>query len=390
MTRRTSAVVFAACAATRLGALAVLPPAGPTQAWTLAGDLISTGTLGAEGRPSTYLEPLYSVFLAGARLITRDTAIGVLVLQILVTSFGGVLLYLLARRVAGDRAAAIAAAFYAVYPYFVAQSAAYMDVNLTIVLMLAATLALATAARDRGAALAGAVFGFLILQRATFTLTLVVATAWLVWRGRGRTAAIVAAAAAVVLAPWLARNLRVDGSLLPTRIGENLLVSTSAYAESVVPVYDVDPLMPLVYADAAAALPPDQADSQRALDRVMLGRALQFVREHPARAARLKLRNAIHLLDPRLLPRYPAGEQTLAAVRDGRVAFTGLRTRSSGQEAVQAIAQAIVLFCAAFGFAARGLTRADEPVLLVVFTQALLCVAFFPTTRLLRRRSRCC
>jgi hypothetical protein len=115
----------------------------------------------------------------------------------------------------------------------------------------------------------------------------------------------------------------------------------------------------------------------------MLGRALQFVREHPARAARLKLRNAIHLFDPRLLPRYPAGEQTMAAVRDGRVEFTGLRTRPSGQEAVQAIAQALVLVCAVFGFAARGLARADEPVLLVVATQALVCVVFFPTTRLL-------
>jgi hypothetical protein len=115
----------------------------------------------------------------------------------------------------------------------------------------------------------------------------------------------------------------------------------------------------------------------------MLGRALQFVREHPARAARLKIRNAIHLLDPRLLPRYPAGEQTLAAVRDGRVVFTGLRTRPSGQEAAQAVAQALVLVCAAFGFAARGLTRADEPVLLIVFTEALVCVVFFPTTRLL-------
>ena len=377
------AAVFAACAAPRLAALALLPPAAPTPAWTLANALMRTGTFGTDGRPTTYLEPLYPAFLAALRLLTGDTTWLVLTAQVLVTALGGVLLYRLADHVAGAGVAIVAAAIYACYPYLVAQSIAYMDLNLTIVLMLAATLALATMESDRGAVLTGVLFALLLLQRATFGFTLAAACVWLAWRGRGRAALVVAVTAAVAMSPWIARNLVVDGSLLPTRIGENLLVSTSAFAESVIPAYDVDPLMPLVYAEAAASLPPDQADSQRALDRAMLSRALQFVREHPLRAARLKIRNALSLLDPRLLPRYPAGEYTIAVVRNGRIEFTGLRARSRAQELVQAIAQTAVLICAAAAFARRRLTIRDEPVLLVAATQALVCVVFFPSTRLL-------
>ena len=339
------AAVFAASVAPRSRRCAA-PPAAPTPAWTLAGGLIRTGVFGADGRPTTYFEPLYPAFLAAGRIVTGDVTPAVLVLQVLVTAFGGVLLYLLAERVADARVATVAAVIYALYPYFVAQSAAFMDVNLTIVLMLAATLALVTIRDDRGAALTGALFGLLILQRATFMLTFLAACAWLVWRAGPRAAAIVCAVTVTMVAPWLARNAAVDGSLLPTRVGENLLVSTSPYAESIVPLYDVDPLIPLVYAEAAASLPAAEAESQRALDRAMLASALRFVRDHPLRAARLKIRNAVYLFDPRLLPRYPAGEETSAVVRDGHVELTGLRTRPRGQEVAHAIAQAAVLSAA--------------------------------------------
>jgi hypothetical protein len=258
-----------------------------------------------------------------------------------------------------------------------------MDVNLTIVVMLAATLALATAGTDRGAALTGALFALLILQRATFGLTLVAACAWLAWRGRGRAAAVMFVTATAAMAPWLARNAAVDGSLLPTRVGENLLLSTSEYAEPMVPVSDVDPLVPLVYAEAVASLPEGHSASQRSIDHAMLMRALRFVRDHPVRAAWLKIRNAVYLFDPRILPRHPAGPETTVVVRDGKVALKDPRSRSRAQELAQAIAQALVLVSAAAALVRRGVTPRDEPVLLVAATQALVCVAFFPATRLL-------
>jgi hypothetical protein len=119
------------------------------------------------------------------------------------------------------------------------------------------------------------------------------------------------------------------------------------------------------------------------MDRAMLMRALRFASEHPLRAAWLKIRNAAYLFDPRILPRYPAGPETTVVVRGGRVALENPRRRSRAQELAQAIAQALVLIFAAVAFARRGVTARDEPVLLVALTQAVVCVAFFPSTRLL-------
>ena len=69
----------------------------------LASGLLSTGRFGYDGNATTYLEPLYPLFLAGARLITAGSPTLVLLLQIATGSLGGVLLHSLGSIVSADR-----------------------------------------------------------------------------------------------------------------------------------------------------------------------------------------------------------------------------------------------------------------------------------------------
>ena len=106
--------------------------------------------------------------------------------------------------------------------------------------------------RIRDAIACGALLGLLMLTRTSFVVAAVGAAVWLAWQGRplgARLAAVLVLTALLVESPWLVRNIRVDGSPLPSRIGENLYLSTSAYA-SVLPLHDIDLLVPLALEDA--------------------------------------------------------------------------------------------------------------------------------------------
>ena len=92
--KRSAAIIFAICAVPRLLALLMFSHAPSTAFGELASSLLSTGRLGYDGNATTYLEPLYPLFLAGARLITAESPTLVLLLQIAIGSLGGVLLYI--------------------------------------------------------------------------------------------------------------------------------------------------------------------------------------------------------------------------------------------------------------------------------------------------------
>jgi hypothetical protein len=381
---RRAAVIFGMCAAPRLLALALFPPAAPTNYHELATALLATGTFALDGAPSTYIEPLYPAMVAGARLAAGDSTRLALTLQIVVASIGGVLLYRLGERLAGPRAGLHAAVFYAFYPYLVRQSVAWLEITLCATLAIAAALSLTRMERIRDAMVSGVLFGLLMLTRTSFAAGAVGAAVWLGWRGRGRLAAVLLVTALLVESPWLVRNVRVDGSPLPSRIGENLYLSTSDYA-SVVPVHDIDLLVPLGMAAAwpevaRRQLPPDL--ERRALDDAMLERALAFIRERPGRVLWLKARNAAYLFSPLLLPRDAKSPEAVAAVEGETLRVTAPR-RPWVEDAAHAVAQAMLLALAALGLARRGIRGGDAPLLILLAAQAAVCVAFFPTTRLM-------
>jgi 4-amino-4-deoxy-L-arabinose transferase-like glycosyltransferase len=383
---RRALVIFGICAAPRLLALAMWP-GRPTYYDDLATGLLKSGTFGFNGAPTTYIEPLYPVFLAGARFLTADSASGAMLLQIALAAAGGVLLYRLASELAGPRAGFCAGILYAAYPYLVRQSVARLEITLCTTLAIATALSLVRMARLRDAVVSGALFGLLMLTRTSFVVAAVGVSLWLARRRRPSAwlAAVVLLTSLAVETPWLVRNARLDGSPLPSRLGENLYLSTSAYAAAV-PVHDIDLLVPLALEEVRADVDrrqPSPAFVERAMDDAMLARALAFMREHPGRVLWLKARNALYLFSPLMLPRDAKAPGAFAAMDGQTLRIVDAPRRPWIDDTSHAVAQAGLLLLAGIGLARRRPSGRDAPLLIMLAAQAVVCFAFFPTTRLM-------
>ncbi len=137
-----------------------------------------------------------------------------------------VLTGLVGRRVAGVRVGLVAAALAAVYPSLIAVDGALLSETVSIPLALGALLVTISAIEHPTAwryAMAGALFGAMLLARADAFVpaTIVVATGAVASRGSLRRAVVQAGAAAVamiaVVTPWLIRNdVRVGTASIAT------------------------------------------------------------------------------------------------------------------------------------------------------------------------------
>jgi hypothetical protein len=181
--------------------------------------------------------PLFSVVLAvastlGLRSVGAHQAVGVLLGTTTI-----VLLALLARQVAGERAALIAAGFAAAYPALWIHDALLLSETLAITLVAAALLAAyryVEAPNERALAAMGLVVGFATLARSENALLLPAMVVPLVVRaargdrhrlGRGLAVGMVAVALPVL--PWTAYNsTRFDQPvLLSDQLGVTLLMA---------------------------------------------------------------------------------------------------------------------------------------------------------------------
>ena len=231
-----------------LGVIVLLAVAGRLAFIALFSDTLSLQTSGydtyavnvMEGRGYTRfddrdgdsdLPPLYPFFLVGVYEVFGRDPVAVALVQIGLDVLTVLLIYWVGRRVAGERVGLLAAALYGLYPYLLYQNLTLNDTGLFI-LLLAAGIALAYRARDRrdwrGAALLGALFGLAALTKAFVLLMLPLLALWW-WRQIGLRAAIRLAlaagvAAALVLAPWMIRNIRLHDAfvLISTNGGSNL------------------------------------------------------------------------------------------------------------------------------------------------------------------------
>jgi 4-amino-4-deoxy-L-arabinose transferase-like glycosyltransferase len=168
--------------------------------------------------------PLYPLLLSLSSLVGADSLLAHRIVSCLIGTVGVVLVGLLARRVAGQRAGLVAAAIAALYPPFVTADGLVMSEPLFVVTVAAALLvalgmtrpaATATASRlDWRPAAFGAVVGLATLTRGEGIL-LVPLLAWpLAWitaaPGRKALALITTTAAtALVISPWIIRNVAV-------------------------------------------------------------------------------------------------------------------------------------------------------------------------------------
>jgi 4-amino-4-deoxy-L-arabinose transferase-like glycosyltransferase len=200
--------------------------------------LLRAGIYGRSGRAPGYPAALAATFWVaeragvivrcpreeyfGARRGISALTIG-RIAQVLWSTLTVLLAFLLARRLYDDRAALATAALVAFYPNLVGYSHLLWTETLYVLLSFGWALLLVRGVRsDRWLDLvaAGLLLGYAALVRQTGLVTIGVAVGWLwilgargwrPWLGR---ALVVAAAAAVVIAPWAVRNGRVHGQVV--------------------------------------------------------------------------------------------------------------------------------------------------------------------------------
>jgi 4-amino-4-deoxy-L-arabinose transferase-like glycosyltransferase len=201
----------------------------------------------------SYMEPLYPGLCAAVYALTGHSFLALgLVQAVLGTALVG-LVFACAWKLGGERAGALAGALAAVHPGLVVYTTKFhpfiLD-SLLVLAVVAACLFFSERRPWRSALLLGAALGLCALTRATILVCLPV-MAWFLWpRARGKALALSLATAAVVVAPWVGRNLAVHHRFVFTRSGTALVFwlgnnphafSGSAAAPDGTPLYALIP-----------------------------------------------------------------------------------------------------------------------------------------------------
>jgi 4-amino-4-deoxy-L-arabinose transferase-like glycosyltransferase len=168
---------------------------------------------GAEAVPTAHKPPLYPLTLAGVSSLGWTGYVSHQVASALIGTATVVVCALLAQRLAGNRAAVIAAVIGAAYPVFLVADASLRAESLFGLLIALALLA-AYRVLERPTTWRlvqlGAVIGLAALTRSEGLLLLFLLAAPVVWRGgaagRVRRLAVVAGVCVLTLSPWLIRN----------------------------------------------------------------------------------------------------------------------------------------------------------------------------------------
>lgn len=378
-------LLVVACAVPRIAALAVWPVDTGTLYYALATSIAQEHRFAIDGQTTTYIEPLYPALLAGLQLMFGDSPIPLLLVQVAIACAAGVLLFIVTRDQTGDeRAAWVAALLYAASPYLIRQSVAFMEVTATTALLIAAAWRIRAIESWSQAASLGVVLAAIVLTRVSLAPIVVCGLILVARRGGAARALVAAGVFAACAGPWMAYSRATDGSALPARIGDNLYVSTSALAEPIVPRYNVDLLMPLVDDLVRDEMARRGASAYRRIDgdRLLLELTADYVRAHPLRALRLKLRNLVYIFQPRLLP-FSERRGTVTLV-DGRLQIPEQARRPFVFEAAAALYQTILIAAAVAGLAIRRRRLRDDAFLLIVAGSVIAVNAiFFPTSRML-------
>lgn len=338
---------------------------------------------GAWSRRSTFLEPLYPLFLAAARWATGDRFLLVMTVQILTAVLGCWGLYRLSTLWCGERRIALLASLiYAFYPYAVRQSAAIIYLPLLTTLLIFALWAYQGVPK-RGAALGFGVFsGLACLTRAEFLPVFMLLLAVLLRRRLFSQALTAAAALALLTAPFAAANYVRDGSLSPTRSGFILLKGNCRYSDQLLPEHSLDLLNGYIQGLLLKERPDLSGASNRLKDRFFFRQALEYMGENPLRTLKLKALNVFYLYSPRLVPYFLVGEDTRVEFSGSRVHVRNAARRNLMLEVIHFAAAAGLLACAAVGLLLRrGLPGNWLPLTVIAYFTATYAL-FFPSTRL--------
>lgn len=254
-------------------------------------------------RPTAYYPVGYPAIVGGAVWVARLAVGTVTPVQaaIAVNLLAGVatvwLTSALALRVAGARAARLAAWIVALFPGLVIYSAtAHLETTFTALVMLFACLACCSVdliPSKRRLVVLGTVLGASALVRpivVPFVLVLAVVWRRAGWRRSLGATAVVAAVAALVILPWSIRSTRAMGGFvaISTNTGDNLCTGHSAFSTG--EYIDLSDHCWLGY----DAVPSERLEVER--DRTGTRDAIDYAVHHPATEVTLLFRKAWYLV----------------------------------------------------------------------------------------------
>ena len=276
--------------------------------------------------------PLYPALLVVLRVLGLGPW-GQIVVQAALGAGTAVVAKRLAALLFGARAGLFAGSLVAAYPYYVGHDTRLQETSLFTFLTASAVLALY---RARGDArlwrplVAGILFGFAILTRASLAPFTATAVLWIAWDGaklggagvgyrRGlQKAAAVALGAAIVVAPWLVRNDRVVGApVLTAQTGFFLWLAQNDKTFTRYPEESID----VTLREAMMATTDEEkAELNEAARHGELARSVWFAAKgrahmaaHPGDALVGALRKNAAAFSPIMSPRRPARPWVLAA-----------------------------------------------------------------------------
>jgi hypothetical protein len=226
--------------------------------------------------------------------------------------------------------------------------------------------------------------GLALLLRAAVLPVVLLAIAFLLFKRRSGPALGLALVSLALALPFALRNQQLDGAWLPARGGENLYVGNSRYAEFVIPAYNTDLVSPMAREALRREAPQLEGAGDARADAFLRGKALEWIRENPWRALRLKLLNVAYFFHPRLVPYTTLdGDTRLVEAADGGLRVDGALERGAATEWLHGLASGAVLACALAGaWLRRRRTGEDAILYLLLAGFAAVCVLYFPATRL--------
>jgi 4-amino-4-deoxy-L-arabinose transferase-like glycosyltransferase len=308
-------------------------------------------------------------------------------LQACVAAAGVVPLYFLTLRLTASRTAAIwAGVLFAAHPLLVRQASAASDLAITATLVAAFALAFVRIRDLRTAALAGAILGVTVLTRSMVVPIVGLATVILLVRKQWHHAAAFAIAAAVVIAPMVARTYSLSRSLASTRSGVNLYIGNSPYTAALLPTYDLDLLEPQAYelfVRARLDVSPNDPRFAAEFDAFLTRQAFAHIAEHPWATLRQKLWNIAYLVSPRITPYDISGPDTRVRTNGNTgVRVEGAVPRSRLEVVAYAAATSVLLVGCIGGVYLRRRELPRDAILWAIFvTFAIVNAIYVPATR---------
>lgn len=168
-----------------------------------------------DGTLTAFRVPAYPVLLA-ALTMGHELFWPIAIAQSLIGAGTVLCAALLARQMfpgpAAARAATLAAAITAIYPYYVIHDTAIQETSLFTLLTLVSVILLrrtASEGRVSQGALSGFLLGLDVLTRATIAPFAALAPIWLIWRRRPRAGTACALLTILAVLPWMVRNYEV-------------------------------------------------------------------------------------------------------------------------------------------------------------------------------------